>query len=424
MTTQQTWTAPSGLLFNPDSEDFLRNRYAAYARLRETEPVYRSPLGFWVVTRNSDVRSILSDNRFGKNFGSVIAQRFGLEVLEEPALKMCNNQVIFRNLPDHRRLRTLLQKAFTAREVQSMRPRIQEFVNQLIDGVQEAGTMDVVKDFALRVPVMVICDLLGITGDQHVRYLMTRLPSRLLDPAPISRDELRQINGNVLELTDFVGEICKMRRREPRKDLISTMVQAEEEGQILSEEELVANIILMFGAGYETTATLISNAVLLLNQHPEQRDRLKADRSLMADAVEEALRYEAPVQLAGRTALEDVTVSDVPIPRGESVVVVLGAANRDPEIFRDPEAFDISRTDNRQMAFGGGIHFCLGAQLSRIEADIALNTLLQRLPGMEIEALEDPPWRKSFVFRSLTHLTARWSPERAREATARFMAQV
>ncbi len=396
-------------LFNPMSPDVIANPYPHYHRLRTLDPVHRSPLGVFVASRHADVSFVLRDKRFGKDFVGRMSRRFGPQVLDEPVYRSMRHWMLQLDPPDHTRLRALVVKAFTARRVEDMRPRIQEIVDQTLDRVEQRGQMDLIADFALRLPVAVICDMLGIPEEDHeVIFSGARAGGRLLDPVPLSRAEIDQANADNLAMAAYFRTLFERRRRQPGDDLTTQLVQAEEQGHKLTNEELTANVILLFGAGHETTVNLIGNGLLALHRNPDQLRLLKENPALIANAVEELLRYNFSVQLTGRTALEDVSVGGVDVAKGESVLCLLGAANRDPAVYPDPDRLDITRSDARPMSFGGGIHFCLGAQLARIEGEIAIATLLRRLPNLELDDPGRPDWRQTFVLRGLNRLPARW----------------
>jgi cytochrome P450 len=299
-------------------------------------------------------------------------------------------------------------KAFSARSVEDMRPRIQEIVDQTLDRVIERGRMDLMADFAVRLPVTVICEMLGVPkSDQEMFLSGARSGGRLLDPVPLTRAELDHANAGNLALADYFAGLFEQRRRKPGDDLITQLVQAEEEGDKLSNEELTANIILLFGAGHDTTVNLIGNGLLALHRNPDQL-RLLKNNPLLPTVIDELLRYDSPVQIATRTALKDVTVGGSKIEKNETVLCLLGAANRDPAVYADPDRLDITREDSRPLSFGGGIHFCLGAQLARLEAQIAIETLLRRLPDLALDNPEEPDWRPTFALRGLNSLPAHW----------------
>jgi cytochrome P450 len=396
-------------LFDPLSPSFIRDPYPTYHQLRDSDPMHRSPLGFRVASRHADVSLILRDKRFGKDYAGRMTRRFGAQVLDEPVYRTMRNWMLQMDPPDHTRLRGLVAKAFTARAIEEMRPRIQEIVDEALGQLIPKGAMDLITDFAFRLPVTVICEMLGIPEDhREVFFHSVRSSGRLLEPVPLSRKELDQANAASVMAAQYFQGLFEMRRRAPANDLITQLVQAEEEGDRLSNEELTANIILLFGAGHETTVNLIGNGLLALYRNPNQLQALKERPSLTANAIEELLRYDSSVQVTARTALEDVTVGGIEIGRGEAVLCLLGAANRDPSVYADPDKLDIARENVRPMSFGGGIHFCLGAQLARIEAEIAIATLLRRLPGLVIENAAEPDWRPAFVLRGLNRLPAHW----------------
>jgi cytochrome P450 len=339
-----------------------------------------------------------------------MSRRHGPEILEEPVYRSMRHWMLQQDPPDHTRLRGLVVRAFTARRVEDMRPRIQEIVDGIIDRVEARGRMDLIADFAFRLPVTVICDMLGIPGeDRELFFTSSRTGGRLLDPVPLSRAEIEQHNASNLAAAEYFHRLFELRRRQPGEDLTTQLVQAEEHGSKLSNEELTANVILLFGAGHETTVNLIGNGLLALHRNPDQLKLLREDPSLTAGAVEELLRYDSSVQVTGRTTLEDVDeIGGIALAKGQSVICLLGSANRDPAVYADPDRLDITRADVRPLSFGGGIHYCLGAQLARIEGEIAIATLLRRLPGLQLDDPEHPDWRQTFVLRGLNALPASW----------------
>ena len=407
---QQLQPPQSTPLFNPWSPEFIADPYPYYHRLRATEPIHLTPLGFHVVSRHADVAAILRDKRFGKDFIGRITRRSGPKILEEPVYRSMSHWMLQLDPPDHGRLRGLVVQAFTARRVQDMRPRIQQIVDEIIDHLKPLGRMDVIADFAFRLPVTVICDMLGIPeGDRDVFFTSSRAGGRLLDLTPLSRAEIDEQNSYNLAMADYFHRLFELRRREPGNDLTTRLVQAGENGNKLTNEELTANVILLFGAGHETTVNLIGNGLLALHRNPDQLQLLKSDPSLMPNAIEELLRYNSSVQVTGRTTLEDVDeIGGIRLERGQSVVCLLGSANRDPAVYPEPDQLDITRPDVRPLSFGGGIHYCVGAQLARIEAEIAIGTLLRRLPNLRLDETDHPDWRPTFVLRGLNKLAASW----------------
>ncbi len=397
--------------FNPLSPEFIRDPYPFYSHLRRHAPMQPSPFGGVLASRHADVTMVLKDRRFGKDFVNRTTRRLGAQALDEPVYRSMRHWMLTQDPPDHTRLRGLVVKAFTARRVEDMRPRIQAIVDESIDRVAARGRMDLIGEFAFRLPVIVICEMLGIPSeDRKVFFQRERTGGRLLDPVPLTRAEIDAANEGHLATAAYFNQLFDRRRREPTDDLITQLVQAEENGSQLSNEELTANIILLFGAGHETTVNLIGNGLLALHRHPDQLALLRAHPELMPNAVEELLRYDSSVQLTSRVALEDIEdVGGRPIPTGESVLCLLGSANRDESAYPDrPDALDITRPNVRPLSFGGGIHFCLGAQLARIEAEVAIGTLLRRLPGLQLDDVDNVPWRPTFVLRGLQRLPAHW----------------
>jgi cytochrome P450 len=401
--------SPSPPVFNPLDPAFIADPYPTYHRLRTTAPVLRTPVGFWLATRYDDCALVLHDRRYGKDFAGSTVRRSGPEALKEPAVANLARTMLVADPPDHTRLRGLVVKAFTAKRVAEMRPRIEAIVDQLIDRVEAKGRMDLIWDFAHRLPVIVICDMLGIPEEDRQQFFdQSRVNARLLDPVPMSREEMDRANANSLAVGVYFDSLFERRRREPMDDLTTLLVQAEEAGDRLSPQELRANVGLLFAAGHETTANLIGNGMLALHRNPDQLERLRREPALIPNAIEELLRYDSSVQLSARVAMQETELGGQTIAAGETVVTLLGAANRDPAKFADPDRLDVARRDIRPISFGGGIHFCLGAQLARLEGEIAFASLLRRLPGLELEGIDQPQWRQSFTLRGLQHLPAVW----------------
>jgi cytochrome P450 len=398
-------------LFNPLAPEFIRDPYPYYERLRTTDPMHVSPFGAFVASRHAEVSLVLRDKRFGKDFIERVNRRYGPNGMQEPIFRSMSHWMLQQDPPDHTRLRGLVVKAFTARRLEDMRPRIQQVVDQTLDAVIDRGHMDLIEDFAFRLPVTIICDMLGIPEEhREVFYRSSRDGGRLLDPVPLSRAEIDQANASHAMAQMYFQQLFELRRRNPGNDLTTQLVQAEEDGSKLSNEELTANIILLFGAGHETTVNLIGNGMLALHRNPDQLTLLKANPSLMANAIEEFLRYDSSVQLTGRVTLEDIEdLGGKKIPKGETVLCLLGSANRDPAVYPDwPEQLDVTRPNVKPLSFGGGIHHCLGAQLARIEAEIAIGTLLRRLPDLRLDDADNSEWRPTFVLRGLKRLPASW----------------
>jgi len=398
------------LEFNPLDPAFIADPYPFYRRLREAAPVFKTPQGFWLVTRYEDVSFALRDKRFGKDFAGNMERRYGANRMDEPAVASLAKTMLVQDPPDHTRLRGLVTKAFTARRVADMRVRIKALVNEQLDRVADKGEMDVMRDLAHRLPVIVICDMLGIPEEHRAPFLAgSNVNGRILEPVPMTREELDQANMNTQMAGVYFNQLCELRRRDPQDDLTSELVKAEEAGDKLSAEELQANMGLLFGAGHETTTNLIGNGLLALHRNRDQWERLKADPSLIPNAIEELLRYDSSVQLTGRVTHAEVEIGGVKLGAKESVVTLLGAANRDPAQYPDPDRLDVGRQNIRPLSFGGGIHFCLGAQLARLEGELVFAALIERLPNLRLPEIDTPAWRRSFTLRGLSSLPAVWN---------------
>jgi len=397
------------IVFNPLDPAFLADPYPFYHRLRETAPVFKTPMGFWLLSRYDDIAASLRDRRFGKDFAGNIQRKYGADRMKEPAIANLSHTMLVVDPPDHTRLRGLVTKAFTARRVADMRVRIRKLVDEQLDRVADKGEMDVIRDIAHRLPVIVICDMLGIPEDHRAAFLVgSNVSGRILDPVPMSQEELQQANVGTAMGNAYFDQLCDLRRRDPQDDLTTELVRAEESGDRLTAEELRANIGLLFGAGHETTTNLIGNGLLALHRQRDQWERLKADPGLIPNAIEELLRFDSSVQMTGRATMTDVEIGGVTLPAGESVVQLLGAANRDPAQYPDPDKLDVGRQNIRPMSFGGGIHHCLGAQLARLEGELVFTALIERFPNLELPEKDNPDWRRSFTLRGLNKLPAVW----------------
>ena len=320
-----------------------------------------------------------------------------------PLIQMQTNWMLMKDPPDHTRLRTIVTKAFTPRVAESMRPRIQAIVDGLLDKVQAAGKMDVIADFAYPLPTVVICEMLGVPMEEQEQFkVWTRDLARSLDPI-ITPEIIEAANQATVAFYEYFRGLIAKRRQNLQNDLLSGLIAAEEQGDRLNEEELVATAILLLGAGHETTMNLIGNGMFALLRHSDELLRLQADSSLVLSAVEEFLRYDGSVQMTARTALVDVEIGRKVIPKGTQAIILLGAANRDPEVFPDPDRLDINRAENKHIVFSYGIHHCLGAPLARVEAQVAFNTLLQRMPKLRLTT-ENLEWRDTVTLRGLKAL--------------------
>jgi len=324
----------------------------------------------------------------------------GLE--DSAAMRGLLSSLLAIDPPDHTRLRTLVTKAFTPRMVEALRPRIQAIVDERLDAAQAAGRLELIGDLACPLPVTVIAELLGVPPADRERFKRWSDDLATMADATLALAGLEPAERAVAELEGYLREVFAERRSRPRENLITALVHAQAEGQVLTDEELLTTCILLLVAGNETTTNLIGNGVLALLEHPRELARLSEDPSLIRAAVEEMLRCDSPVQLTSRLAIEDVRIGGKDIRAGTEVDLLLGAANRDPGHFPDPDRFDVGRPENRPVAFGYGIHFCLGAALARVEAQVAVGALVQRFPRLRLDGA--PERRPGVVLRGLGSL--------------------
>jgi cytochrome P450 len=402
------WVA-SDVDYNPFLPEFRADPYPFYRRLRETDPVHWNPPGIWVLTRYADAAAMLRSPRMSSDFRNsdlylTFREMQGIDPQAEREPSM-----LFRDPPDHTRLRGLVTKAFTAKRIEDLRPRMQHIVDGLLDAAFERGEMDVVADLAYPLPVTVICEMLGVPREDHHRFHAWSADLVVtLDPM-VPGDVMARalLAGEAFDA--YLGDLIAKRRRAPQDDLLTALIAAEEEGGRLSQDELLSQLVLLLVAGHETTVNLISSGTFALLQHRDQLERLRVDPSLIKAGVEELLRYYPPVQLTGRIPLEDMEIGGLHIRRGQQVVALVGAANRDPGQFPDPDRLDLSRVPNRHMAFGGGIHHCLGAALARAEGQVAISSLVRRAKRIEL-LTDQPAWKATITLRGLAALPVALEP--------------
>ncbi len=374
---------PYGLL----SSEALEDPYPVYARLRSEAPVYFSPvLQCWLLTRYQDVMGAFRDPRLSSRLTSSYGKLLPPELLAslEPLLRSLASWVIFTDKPEHTRLRGLINKAFTPRMTEQLRPRIQGLVDELLDAVELKGRMDVIADLANPLPIIVIGEMMGLPRED--RHLLKGWSDMLVGflGAPLQTPEMfEEAVRGITSMEDYLRQVIAERRKRPGEDLISQLLAAEEQGGILDEQEILSTCSLVLFAGHETTTNLIGNAVNALLNHPDQLAVLQREPGAVATAIEEALRFDSPVQRQIRLAAEDVEVGGQRISKGQALVLVIGSANRDAAKFSDQDRLDVLRKENRHLTFGMGAHFCVGASLGRLEAQLALGTLLRRFPGLK-----------------------------------------
>jgi hypothetical protein len=384
--------------------------YPRYGAIREHAPVFRSAMGLVFVGRYDDCQLVLRDPRFGKGEIGPVWETYGLtkeEWVERFGdLERRTTSMLGMDPPDHTRLRKLVAKAFTPRTVENLRPDIVRLTDELLDDVDDVA--DVISALALPLPMAVIGQMVGIPADERALLQPhVRVASQMLefDPELSLRDAASVASGVIVE---HIEALIAARRAHPTDDLMSQLIQVEEAGDQLSHDELITTVMLLFGAGFETTTNLIGNGLLALLEHPDELRRLRADRSLLKTAVEEMLRWDSPVQIDGRVLFEDVELHGQTFEAGTQFGTLLGAANRDPRMFDEPDRFDVGREGPAPMSFGAGIHFCLGAALARAEGHVVFDRLLDRFPVIEPAWSDRPAYRDTLVLHGLQSLPVRF----------------
>jgi len=410
MTPVQTSTSrrkPEVLgLFRLLDPEVLANPYPLYARLRTEDPVHwDSFLHAWVVTRYPDVIRVL--HHFSANRTPTPEQLSAMNLSAlNPIAKVMVRQMLFLDPPDHTRLRALASAAFTPRRVEQLRSHIQEIADRLLDGIiARGGRMDLISDFAAPLPAIVTAEMLGVPVADHDKLKDWSADfAEMLGNFQHNPERFPRVLRSVESMGEYFRAAMKEQREHPREGLVSAMMAAEVDGSKLSDEEIVANLIVTMVGGQETTTNLIGNGMLTLLKNRREMEQLRADSSIISSAVEELLRYESPSQHTARLAPEDLEMGGKQIRKRQAVIAVMGAANRDPERFPDPDRLDLTRQDNRHVAFGWAAHFCFGAPLARIEGQIAFETLLRRLPNLALEPGKPQVWRPNLGLRGLTAL--------------------
>ena len=368
------------------SQAFLADPYSHYREMRESDPVYwDAERRNWLLFRYADVDAVMrDDDRFSAQQGYATSM-----LVTDP--------------PEHTRLRSLVNKAFTARAVRELIPRIHEIVDALLDEVADRGEMEAIADFAYPLPITVIAELLGVDPERRDFFRRVSVPLALaLGPIRDPQLATNAFTGRN-ELLEYFDDLIKRRRAEPRDDLVSAMIQAEDRGDFLTHQELLGMMLLLLVGGHETTVNLIGNGLLAMLRSPDQLESFRINEGGERTAIEEMLRFDSPVQYSGRIAVTDVELGGRTIRAGQSVRMVFAAANHDPEVFSDPDSLDVSREPNPHLAFGYGTHFCLGAQLAKLEGEIALSTLIRRFPKLRL-AGGKLRWRPAPVLRGLEAL--------------------
>lgn len=373
------------LQFDPRSPEFRSNPYPFYDSLRSAAPIYYwETWNAWFLTRHEDCRTLLRDKRLGNT-------------------PLPGDSMLYQNPPDHTRLRNLVNKAFTPRMIDQFRSRIQQVTHDLLDQIENCEQADLISSLAYPLPVIVIAEMLGVPPEDHIKFQnWSRFITKSLDFADNS-DIQEEIQEAAEAFKQYFKDLIAERRGAPQNDLLSALAMAEEEGDKLSEAELYNTCRLLLVAGHETTVNLIGNGIFALLCNPEQRQKLQIEPQLIESAVEEFLRYDSPIQLTSRVPLEQVAYKEHIFQTGQRIIFFLGAANRDPTVFEQPNTLDLSRSNNPHLSFSHGIHYCLGAPLARLEGQIVIKTLFQRFPKL-ILATDTIAYCDNFVFRGLQEL--------------------
>ncbi|WP_139559740.1 cytochrome P450 [Methylotetracoccus oryzae] len=395
-------------LANPD---FLADPYPTYARLRDMGPLLPMAPGVWLVTRHGVADTVLRNPGLGRDFAASAVRRYGPHIMDEPAFRMVGRFLLLMNPPEHTRLRTLLSKAFGVKQAAELRRLAMTEAERLLAKLKGRGTADLVSAFNYPFPIAVICALMNLSqADRPLFERETRALVKVLEITPLNPEELAAANRAAELFEDYFRHLLAARRRAPGADLISLLLRAEEGTDRLSEDEIIANITLLFLAGHETTANMLGNALWSLFRHPAELAPVRADPELIGAAVDESLRYEPSVHIAARTAFRDLSVEGIAVPAGGLIYVNLGAANRDASVYAEPDRFRLDRpsSEPKALAFGGGIHYCLGARLARIELECGLATILLGLPGLRPENPDGLRWKPTLTIRGLETLPVSW----------------
>lgn len=412
VTPPTTEPAAARPVFDPIDPKWASDPFPLYADLRRRAPIHRNDLGFWVVARHADCLAVLRDRRASSDSLNVAVERmpegFRTPIAEDDPVAAAMLEMrpfLFRDPPDHTRLRGRVSKAFTPKVVEALRIGTQLVVDELLDAAMEAGQVDLLEAFAYPLPVRVICDLLGVPVEDQDRFkVWSGALARGLDPDFLLTPEVIEARGQaVLQFSQYFFELLAERRRVPGEDLLSRLVQAEDGGTVLSEGELLSTCILLLVAGHETTVNLIAGGTLALLRNPDQWERFRTDPQVHRSGVEEMLRFVSPVQLTGRALTEDCEFGGVSFAAGDFAMLLLASGNHDPDQFENPEQFDVTRTPNNHLGFGFGIHHCLGAPLARMETQVALASLARRAPGLALAA-DDVTYKSNVVLRGMESL--------------------
>ncbi|HDR8054138.1 TPA: cytochrome P450 [Bacillus cereus] len=392
---------------NLASAQFKEDAYEIYKESRKKQPILfvnQVEIGKeWLITRYEDALPLLKDNRLKKDWTNVFSQDIKNMYLSVDNSDHLTTHMLNSDPPNHNRLRSLVQKAFTPKMITQLEGRIQDIADDLLNEVERKGSLNLVDDYSFPLPIIVISEMLGIPKEDQAKF---RIWSHAVIASPETPEEIKETEKQLSEFITYLQYLVDIKRKEPKEDLVSALILAESEGHKLSARELYSMIMLLIVAGHETTVNLITNTVLALLENPNQLQLLKENPKLIDAAIEEGLRYYSPVEVTtARWAAEPFQIHDRTIEKGDMVVIALASANRDETVFENPEVFDITRENNRHIAFGHGSHFCLGAPLARLEAKIAITTLFNRMPELQIKGdREEIKWQGNYLMRSLEEL--------------------
>jgi len=393
--------------YNPLDPEILNNPYPCYHNIRTHDPVHWNKLlNAWMCMAYNDVYTLYKNDSLSAKRVPAIAARASKDIVDQiqPFINSLSLWMLFCDPPDHTRIRSLVTKVFTLKFIEKMRPSIELITNELIASFIEKKHCDIIADFAYPLPVIVIADMLGIPREDRdwLKEKSNKIAAMLATPKPT--DEIAQnANRCVVELNDYFRGAIDQRRKNPQADLISILINAEEQGQLLGNDEILATCTVLLFGGHETTTNLIGNGLYALIRYPKQLQQLRENPSLIPSAIEEMLRFDSPVQWNTRIATNNIEISGKKIKKGQAVILIIGSANRDPQMFPHPDKFDITRTNNKHLAFGHSIHFCLGAALARLEAQIAFKAILDKI--FDIQLMTDKlQWREDLALRGLKSL--------------------
>jgi len=398
--------------FDPGDPNLLRDPYPTYSHLRENDPVHWSKLGFWVVTGYEDSRNTLVGKQFGqgdfvKNIQLFYNENF--DVMSHPSYAWLSRVFVMQDPPAHTRVRNLVAGALSLKRIRAMEPRIRQLAVRALDEFDSSGGCNFIADIAYQFPTRVMCQMLGMSDEEYPPDLLLKMNQAIADSfivfetRALADAELAKADDQICFLTDIFDKLFARRRARPADDLTTALVSSQDQGDSLSTEELSTSVIGLFGAGFETTAHMLGNGMYLLGKYPAQRRRLVDDPGLAVPATEEILRFESSLQASYRTALSEQQIGAQTIMPGQRVLAIVAAANRDAAYFSNPDVFDISPREQKPLTFGGGIHYCVGAELARLEGKVFFEELVKRYPDFTVDT-ESARLRPAFLFRGFESL--------------------